>query len=83
MRDWEVRVAAVISGVLWVTGAALVVAGVLTKVYGVPAVGLFTAGVAAVLNIRGFVLRMEERIRDAFDLGRDYERGQPPMRSVR
>lgn len=83
MRDREVQLAAVISGVLWVAGAATVIAGVFTKTYGLPAVGLFSAGVAAVLNIRSFVLRMEERVRDAFELGRDYERGRPPtMRSV-
>lgn len=83
MRDWEVQVTAVISGVLWLAGAATIVAGVLTKAYGVPAVGLFSAGVAAVLNIRGLVLGMEQRIRNAFELGRDYERSQPPIRSVR
>jgi hypothetical protein len=75
MRDREVKMTTVLSAVLWTTGTLVVIAGMWTEVYGLPGVGLLLAGAGGVLSIRGFVLHCQDHLRDAFEYGRDFERG--------
>lgn len=83
VTDRQVAVTSVVSGVLWTVGSFVVVAGVLTELYGIPAIGLLMAGGGGVLNMRSFVMRCEARMRDAFEAGRDYQRNQgQQVRSV-
>ena len=85
MAGRQVAITNVVSGVLWATGGAAVLIGMLTRVYGVPAIGIMLSMAAAVLNVQRFVAHCEERMRNAFQCGRDYERSQAgePVRSLR
>lgn len=59
----------------WALGLSLIV----TSFYGpiqLAALGLLAAGVGGVAQIRGMICGLEERERNAFDLGRDYESSQ-------
>lgn len=66
----------VVSGALWACGTAIIVVGLVTAMYGVPAVGIVFCMAGSVLNVRRFVLRCEERMRDVFECGREYERSR-------
>jgi hypothetical protein len=67
---------------LWVGGSVMVL---LNAVIGIEVgqVGLACIGGAMVLNVRGFFCRMHSEMRDAFQMGRDYERGQARVRAIR
>jgi hypothetical protein len=75
MNDREVRLTSVIAGGLWALGVMVVVGGLVSRVYGVPAIGLLMAGAGGVMNIRSMVMRCEDRMQQAFTCGRDYQRG--------
>lgn len=75
MEEWEVSVEAILAGLLWSLGIALVVLNFWVAA-DLGDLGLLLAGIGAVLTLRRSHLGMFEMQRKAFELGRDYERGQ-------
>lgn len=55
---------------LWAIGLVLVVAWMVDETMRTGGLGLMFAGAGGVLNIRVFILEMEDRERRAFDFGR-------------
>lgn len=82
MQDQEISLRAAIAAALWLAGTFLVLADIFTK-YEVGQLGLVTVGAAMVLNVRSFFCHMHRQMQDAFELGRDYERGESAVRSIR
>lgn len=80
MHEHEVRVSTVLTTVLWVVSFGLVVVGMVTNRNGIPGFGVLTGMAATTIHIRGFIASYEERMRGAFELGRDHERS---LRSLR
>lgn len=79
MSDWHLSATAVAATVLWVIGVALAMVQLLTDV-GVGQLGIIAAAGGATLNVRGYFVKLEDRERNAFNLGRDYENAR--MHSV-
>ena len=72
MNDLHVSATRVAAVLLWTIGIAL--AGVnVTVDIDLGALGVIAACGGAVLNVRGYFCRLEDRERNAFELGRDYE----------
>lgn len=61
----------------WIVGFLLAFAELIYR-WDLGELGILTAGIGGVLNIRGFILHMECREREAFSLGEQVER----LRSV-
>lgn len=72
----QVAVTSVVAVVLWVIGSITVLIGIVTRVYGVPAIGLLLAMGGGVMQVRSFVLRCDARMHEAFEMGRQHQRGQ-------
>lgn len=81
MGEREIAVRSVVAGSLWLAGIVLVAIGALTP-HEVGQCGLLCTGAAMVITVRGYFARFEEREREAFQLGRDYEHGQTRLRSL-
>lgn len=60
------------AGVLWVVGAGLMIAGAFDLRF--MGWGIWVTAVAAVLTIRRMLCTQDQKARNAFELGRDYER---------
>ena len=80
MQEQQVRLTTIVVAVLWALGLGLNVLGIITEWYGVPGLGVLAGLAAAVLQIRGFLDSHARNVRNAFELGRDYEDG---VRSLR
>lgn len=70
MRDVKISAMTTAAYALWALALGLVVNGMLTSVR-TGQLGLLAAGVAMVLNVRGFFCTFSHRERQAFDLGAD------------
>lgn len=70
MTNRSVAVHTAFSCLLWPSGLALVLVGLFTR-HEVGQLGLIVAMIAAVLNVRGFFVCLEQREHAAFDLGRN------------
>lgn len=79
--DRSISATSVAAWALWIIGGVVV----LTDVFVGPpimGVGLWTTGAAMVLSIRRMLCRQADRQREAFEMGRDFERGSE-LHSVR
>lgn len=83
MFDQSVTILTALAFVLWITGGALVLTGQLGASPHLGQVGLLAAGLGGVINIRGFIDNLTERERNAFEVGRQYERPGGGVRSLR
>lgn len=81
MSDRAVSVTAVASMALWVVSAGLMVAGFWDLHF--MGCGLWLSAAAATCTIRKMLCEGEARARNAFELGRDYEREDASVRSLR
>jgi hypothetical protein len=61
----------VVSVAMWTIGFGLIVAGMVIGNDGVGQLGLWNAAVGACLSVRGYILELHERERNAFLLGQD------------
>lgn len=71
-----------VAATLWVIGSAMVVVSVFIEP-GLGHVGLALVAGGMVLHIRGFFLQFYSELKNAFELGREYERGAENVRSLR
>lgn len=83
MKDQEVKLTAVLSVVFWAAGFVLVVSGIVSERPGIPGLGVLFGCVGAVLNVRGYSMKVCDHIKHTFDkyeesftMGREYERGR-------
>jgi hypothetical protein len=60
----------------WITGTALVIVGIITNRNGIPGLGIIFVAAGSVMNVRSFFAQHGECLRNAFEMGRDYERAQ-------
>lgn len=74
IADKDVSATAVASWTLWILGGALVVVGAFFDLW-FTGVGLYAAGMGGVLSIRRMLCEDATRRQQAFEMGRDYERG--------
>lgn len=72
MNDRNLSVHHVVATSLWLAAVALVVAGEVVGMVGLGHLGLITAGLAMIANIRGFFCNAIKRERAVFELGREY-----------
>lgn len=72
MHRTYVAVDRVVASALWLGATALVLVDVLTPI-NTGDIGLLAGMGASVVCVRGYVLRVESELRNAFELGRDYE----------
>lgn len=79
MTDLDVSMTSVIATILWAIGVAFAMVAFFTPL-DVGALGVISAAGGATLNVRVFFVKLEDRDRNAFELGRDYESSR--MRSV-
>lgn len=77
MTDRKFSATHVYSLAFWVAGFAFVVVEVVTSL-DVGELGILLAGIGGVANIKGFLLNLECREREAFHMGEEVER----LRSV-
>lgn len=73
MQEKEVSVRSVVAGVLWIVGSGLVLASIFTR-EGLGHVGLAFIAAGVVFHLHGLFNRLQSDLKNAFDLGRDYER---------
>ena len=81
-EEREVAVRTVVAVALWGIGIGFVLVQIFTP-FRVGQVGLVCVGGAMVLNVRGYFSRLDGQMRDAFQLGRDFERGERRVHSIR
>jgi hypothetical protein len=82
MNDRNLSATVVAATVLWILGGSLAVVEAVSGLQ-VGALGIVAVAGGATLNVRGYFCGLEARERNAFVLGRDYEREQERgMRSV-
>jgi hypothetical protein len=82
MHDREVSATVVASSALWVVSAGLMIAGFWDLRF--MGWGLWGAAIAATCTIRKMICQSDARSRNAFDLGRDYDRSaEASVRSLR
>lgn len=74
MNDRNVSLRAVLAVTLWLLGVACILIQ-LTAPIAVGHLGLLLAMGGATLHVRGFFCHLIEQERNAFELGRDHERG--------
>lgn len=63
MQDRNLSVHLVVAGTLWVAAAGLIVVGIVVDIPGLGQLGLMSAGVAMVVNIRCYFCKASERQR--------------------
>lgn len=80
MQEQEIRVTTVLAAALWMAGVGMVVAGIMTGRNGIPALGVLLSMAGTTIQVRGFIASYEQRLKGAFELGREHERS---LRSVR
>lgn len=73
MQDKTVSLTSVFAWVLWVVAIALVLVDVFTEVNSGD-LGIVAAAGGATLTVRGYFLDLEDRERNAFEIGRDSTR---------
>lgn len=73
MHDRTISATTTIAYACWFTGTLLVFLSFFGPLQ-LAAVGLLIAGAGGVMQIRGFLCALERRERNAFALGKDYER---------
>lgn len=83
MQDKEVSIRSVIAVMLWVGGTVLVALDLLLTRYRIGHFGLVCVGGAMTLQVRGYFCRLHRRMSEVFTMGRDYERGEGRVRSLR
>jgi hypothetical protein len=78
MQEKEVSLRCVIATALWAAGIALVIIDMTDPPTWQPGqAGLACIGGAMVLNIRGYFIGLHRRMKDMFQMGREYEREYP------
>lgn len=70
MHNTYVAVDRIFATTLWVLSTALITTDVLTEVNSGD-LGILAGLGAAVVSVRGYVMRIEHELRNAFELGRD------------
>lgn len=81
MSDKAISINTVVAAVMWVLAVALVSIDVFSA-ENTGDLGIVMSAGAATVTVRGFFCQQFERERNAFGIGRDYEKGSK-MRSVR
>lgn len=76
MHEQEIRLTTACATAMWVIGVGLVIGGLVTNRNGLPGLGVMCAMAATLCQIRGYFAAHDRCIRQAFDLGRDHERGK-------
>lgn len=74
ISDKDISATSAASWTLWTLGGVLVVIGAFFDLW-FTGVGLWLSGIGGVLSIRRMLCRDTERRQNAFELGRDWERG--------
>ena len=82
MTDRQISTTTVTASLLWALGMALIVLDILTS-RDTGELGLYATCAGGVLNIRGFFCSLHQRETNAFEIGRDYERGASGVRRMR
>lgn len=77
------KLSSAIAAALWVAGFAVVLGGILIPRHGIPGLGVMLGMGGAVLQIRGFFSEHSDCLRQAFEYGRDHERGPAGVRPMR
>lgn len=81
MSDKHISATAGAAGVFWLAGLGLMVAGAFDlRLMGW---GIWTTGVAGVLTVQRMMSAHQHMMRNAFELGRDYERRDASVHSLR
>lgn len=73
ISDKDISVTSAASWMLWALGGGLVAIGAFFDLW-FTGVGLWLSGIGGVLSIRRMLCHDSSRHRNAFELGRDYER---------
>lgn len=81
MNDWNLSAHHVVAAGLWAVGVALVIIGMLVGNESIGQLGILSAGLGGVINIRGFICKSARRDQRMFELGRDF--GSQDVRSLR
>jgi hypothetical protein len=69
--DREISVTWLVSVAMWATGFGMIVVGMVIGNGGLGQLGLWHSAVGACLSVRGYILDLHYRERNAFELGRD------------
>lgn len=75
MTERQIKLTTALAAGLWITGVGVVLLGMFANRTGVPALGVMIGMAATVTQIRGFFAEHNRCIRQAFEVGRDHERG--------
>lgn len=81
MIDKRISATTTASSALWVAGGALVILGGFFSLWFTGA-GLWLSGWGGVLTIRSWFLADDERLRNAFELGADFQRERNSPRRI-
>lgn len=81
MSERRVSVIVVASVVLWIISCGLMIGGLWDLRF--MGWGLWLSAIGATVTIRQMLVQSEAKMRNAFELGRDYEREGSSVRSLR